>query len=268
MKMIRGMIKVYMRRVDISAMVASAFMCFVLFAAPSANAAVYFMNDGGDKVSELGVADAGQNKGKVVVVGADGKEVTLGVGGSGGSCGVLCTILTAKIENGKAVIGTAVPDIEFADPKARLKILFANTLNASAFEMVMATPELATASVGKMLGIVGAEGANAKIGLVDTKDQRVDVLITEMAQAKADIAALKLQLAEVSAALAVEVKEATSCRSETIPVLVEKVVGSGDWVVTPIVITVPPKPARAPKVPMPLPSGMPPMWQSPPLIQV
>jgi hypothetical protein len=220
----------------------------LFFVTPSANAAVYFMTDNGNKVGELGVADEGQNKGNVVVVGPDGREVKLGVGG--GSCGILCTILSAKIENGKALITAVTPDIEMGDSKARIKRIFVDTLNANVYELAMATPELATASVGKMLGIVSADGLNAKIGLVGTKDQRVDVLITDMNQVKADIARLKAQLAEVQVALLTEVKEVGSCRSETIPVPVLKVVGAGDWEVAPVAPI--PTPIMPPRVPKPL----------------
>lgn len=197
---------------------------------PVAHAAVYFMGNNGQQIGTIDVPDAGQNKGKIVVLGPDGKEATLG---GSGSCGVLCSILTADVKDGKAIIGVAVPGVTVADPKARLELLFAGTVNAGNFVMAMQTPELATASVGKVLGIVSADGTDAKIGLLDTKDDRTTVLVADMAQAKADIANLKAQLAQVQAALAAETKSANACRSETIPVMVIKAVGSGDWVVTP-----------------------------------
>lgn len=226
----------------------------------TAYAAINFMTDAGQQIGTLDVSDTAQNKGKVVVVGADGKEVTLG----GGSCGTLCAVLTAKIENGKAFLAPAVPDVEFGSGALRFKTIFSEAINAKDYELVMATPELATAAVGKMVGIVSANGANAKIGLVDTKDQRVDVLITEMNQAKMDIAFLKSQLALVQKELAMKVKEeVNSCRSESIPVLIDKAVGSGDWVVTPVIA--PPRPPKMPRIPM---QGMPPVMQTPPLIQV
>lgn len=226
---------------------------------PVAHAQIFFMSGSGEKRGEVSVSDSGQNSGKVVVVGADGKEIVLG---GGGSCGTLCAILTAKIENGKAFLAPAVPDVEFGATALRFKTIFSETINAKDYELVMATPELATAAVGKMVGIVSASGENAKIGLVDTKDQRVDVLITEMNQAKTDIAFLKAQLALVQKELAMKVKEeVNSCRSESIPVLIDKVVGSGDWVVTPLIIA----PPKMPRIPMP---GIPPIMQTPPLIQV
>ena len=196
----------------------------------TAHAAINFMTDAGDIVSTLDVSDTGQNKGKVVVVGADGKEISLS--GGGGSCGVLCAVLTAKIENGKAFLAPAVPDVELGSGVLRFKTIFSETINAKEYELVMANPELATAAVGKMLGIVSADGVNAKIGLVDTKDARTDVLVADMAQAKNDIAALKAQLAQVQAALAVQVKDVASCKSVTTRVPIIKTTGSGDWVVT------------------------------------
>lgn len=210
-----------------------------------AHAAVYFMTDSGAKVSELGVADAGQNKGKIVVVGADGKEITLG---GVGSCGTLCAILTAKIENGKAFLAPAVPDVDMGNAAARLKVLFAETFNAREYQIAMGTPELATASVGKMLGVVSAAGTNAVIGLVDTKDERTDVLVTDMEQAKRDIAALKAELAQMKVLLAAKTKETSACRSEVIPVPVTKAVGSGDWVVAPL----PPAPPVLKAAPLPV----------------
>lgn len=188
---------------------------------PPVYAAVYFMNDGGQKVSELSVADEGQNKGKVVVVGADGQEVTLGVGG-GGSCGILCTLLTAKIENGKAIIGAAVPDIEVADPNARLKIIFADILNAKLFQLAMATPELATASVGMMLGIVSADGVNANIGLVP-KDWHIDdFFIVRINKLESEIAKLQEE----------RKKREFECTTKTVQIPLERIFGPDPWVVT------------------------------------
>lgn len=190
-----------------------------------AHAQIFFMSPTGDQEAKIDASDK-----KVTVVGPDGKEISLG---GGGSCGTLCAVLTAKIENGKAFFAPAVPGVDMGLATAPFKAVFAETFNAKEYEMVMATPELATAAVGKMVGIVSADGANAKIGLVDTKDQRVDVLIAEMNQAKTDIANLKAELALVRKELAMKVKEETACRSENIPVIIEKAVGSGDWVVTP-----------------------------------
>lgn len=218
----------------------------------TAYAAINFMTDAGVTISTLDISDTAQNKGKVVVIGADGKEITLG---GGGSCGTLCAILTAKIENGKAFLAPAVPDVEFGSGALRFKTIFSETINAKDYELLMATPELATASVGKMLSIVSADGVSAKIGLVDTKDQRVDVLITEMNQAKMDIASLKAQLALVQKELAMKVKEEAICRSENIPVVIDKAVGAGDWVVSPF-------------IPPPVKRLMPPVMPMMPLIQV
>ncbi len=230
------------------------------FIVPVAYAGVYFMNgEGGDVVGSLGVADAGGNKGKIVVVGPDGKEKTLD--GGGGSCGTLCAILTAKIENGKAFLVPAVPEVELGSAPLRFKTIFSETIDAKDFKIVMATPELATAAVGQIFGAVSADGLNIKLGLMKTKDERVEVLITEMNQAKTDIANLKAQLALVQKELAMKVKEeVNSCRSESISVLIDKAVGSGDWVVTPLIMR-----PKSPRIPMP---GMPPVMQTPPLIQV
>lgn len=223
----------------------------------NAHAAVYFMGSDGATRGVLNVADDGANKGKVVVD-VNGKETLLG---GGGSCGMLCTVLTAKIEDGKAQVLPIVPDVYVGGSTTRFKAVFSETFNAKEYELVMATPELATAAVGKMVGIISANGSNAKIGLVDTKDERVDVLITEMNQAKMDIAFLKSQLALVQKELAMKVKEeVNSCRSESIPVLIDKAVGSGDWVVTPVIA-----PPKMPRIPM---QGMLPIMQPPPLIQV
>ena len=214
-------------------------LCSVIFSGvPVAYAAVHFMGADGSTISTLNVADDGQNKGKIVVD-ANGKETPLG---GGGSCGTLCSLLTVDVKDGKAVIGAGVPDIIVGDAKARLKVIFTDTLNASAMQLQMATPELATASVGKMLGIVSANGINAVIGLTDTKDQRTDVLVSDVNKAKSDIESLKAQLAAVQAALAVQTKDSKACRSETIPVGVDKAVGSGDWVVTPQMIIPSPMP--------------------------
>ncbi len=241
--------------------IVAGFLCVAGFgfSATPAYAGINFMTDSGQQIGTLDVSDTAQNKGKVVVTGADGKEVTLG---GGGSCGTLCAILTAKIENGKAFLAPAVPDVELGSSALRFKTIFTEMINAKEYELLMSTPELATAAVGKMVGIVSANGANAKIGLVDTKDERVDVLITEMNQAKMDIVFLKAQLAIVQKELSMKVKEEVdSCRSESIPVQVDKVVGSGDWIVTPLIIA----PPKMPRIPMP---GMPPVMQIPPLIQV
>lgn len=192
------------------------------------HAAVHFMGMDGSSRGTLDVADDGANKGKVVVD-VNGKETLLGSGG--GSCGILCAVLTAKIENGKAQILPIVPDVYVGDAATRFKTVFSETINAKEYELAMATPELATAAVGKMLGIVSADGATAKIGLTDTKDARTDVLVADMAQAKNDIATLKAQLAKVQAALEVQVKDAGSCRSVTTVVPILKTIVTGDWVV-------------------------------------
>gem|GEM_PF-4444835 len=189
---------------------------------PPVYAAVYFMNDGGQQVSELGVADKGQNKGRVVVVGADGQEVTLGVGGS---CGLLCTILTAKVENGKAVIGVAVPDVQVADPNARLKIIFADILNAKLFQLAMATPEEAIRSVGMMLGIVSADGVNANIGLV-ARDRHIDIdnsFKVRISELESGIKELKEKLKE----------REFECTTKTVQIPLERIFGADPWVVTP-----------------------------------
>ena len=191
---------------------------------PAAYAGVYFMTDSGEQRGSLDVSDAGLNKGKVVVVGTDGKEIVLG----GGSCGTLCALLTAKIEDGKAQIVPAVPDIDLGTPASRLKTIFAGTINANTLMFPMTNPEFATAAVGKMLGIVSTDGANAIVGVVDTKDERTDVLVTDMAQAKKDIEDLKAQLASVQVALAMKVKETLACRSDVIPAVITKAIGSGD----------------------------------------
>lgn len=193
------------------------------------HAAVHFMGMDGSSRGTLDVADDGANKGKVVVD-VNGKETLLGSGG--GSC-ILCEVLTAKIEieNGTAQILPRVPDVYVGDAATRFKKVFSEKFNAGEYELVVATPELATAAVGKMLGIVSADGATAKIGLTDTKDARTDVLVADMAQAKNDIATLKAQLAKVQAALEVQVKDAGSCRSVTTVVPILKTIVTGDWVV-------------------------------------
>lgn len=211
----------------------------------TAHAQVYFMGADGSARGTLNIADDGANKGRVVVD-VNGKETLLG---GGGNCGILCTVLTAKIEDGKARIVPLVPDVYVGDSAMRFKAIFAETFNAKEYELVLATPELATAAVGKMIGITGASGVNAKIGLVNTKDERVDVLITEMNQAKTDIAFLKTQLALVKKELAMKVKETLSCRSESIPVIIEEVVGSGDWVVSPVTVSPRSLPAPMPEIP-------------------
>ncbi len=220
------------------------FFIVSLFFAPSAYAQIFFMSPAGDQEAKIDASDK-----KVTVVGPDGKEISLG---GGGSCGTLCAVLTAKLENGKAFFAPAVPGVDMGIATAPFKTVFAETFNAKEYQFLMATPELATAAVGKMIGVVSADGVNAKIGFVPTKDERVEVLITEMSQVKADIAALKTQLALVQKELAMKVEETTSCRSEVIPVVIDKVVGAGDWVVP--AIAVPPVKRLTPsiKVPMPI----------------
>ncbi len=195
---------------------------------------VHFMNDAGEAIGTLDVPDGGENKGKVVV-NVNGKETVLG---GGGSCGTLCAVLTAKVENGKASLVPAVPDVDLGSAATRLKAIFAETANLNGLSFAMAGGDFADAAVGKALGIVSVEGGVAKVGLVDAagKDDRVDPLVTDMAQAKNDIAMLKAQLAQVQAALAVKAEKDNACRSESIPVPVTKAVGSGDWTVTPLTV--------------------------------
>ena len=84
---------------------------------PVARAGVYFMTDAGEQRGALGVSDDGKNKGTVVIIGADGKEVMLG---GGGSCGTLCAVLTVKIkDNGEAFLAPAVPNVSIGDALMR-----------------------------------------------------------------------------------------------------------------------------------------------------
>ena len=176
---------------------------------PVARAAVYFMTDAGEKRGTLDISDAGQNKGTVVVIGADGKEVTLG---GGGSCGMLCAVLTIK--DGA---------------------VFGETINAKTYAISMANPELATESVGKTLGIVSTDGVNAIIGLADSKDARTDALITDMAGVLNDIAILKAQLAAMqSQVVAKKEVNANICTSLVIAGIFKeaRIVGDtakGEW---------------------------------------
>jgi hypothetical protein len=191
---------------------------------------IYMMQDNGTQVS-LGFSEEGINKDKFVLRGSDGKEVVLTGGSGGGSCGLLCSVLTARVVDGRAQLAPAVPDVDLGIATNRLRTVFADTVNVSAITFPMETRELATASVGKTLGVISADGVSARIGLVDSMDARTDVLVADMARAKNDIAMLKAQLASVQAALAMKVKEVGVCRSESIPVLITKTVGSGDWVI-------------------------------------
>lgn len=196
---------------------------------PAAHAAVYFMNGSGQSIGALDVSSGGANAGKIVVK-SNGKEIVLG---GGGSCGALCALLTASVDDGNALIVPAVPDIDFGSSGARLKNFFVSTMNVNELGFSMAG-EFGSAVVGKVLGIVSVDGGVAKVGLLDAagKDDRVDTLVTDMEQAKIDIANLKLQLAAVQTALDMKIKEEVgSCRSEMVPTAVVKAVGSGDWVV-------------------------------------
>ena len=200
------------------------------------------MQDDGTQVS-LGFSEDGANKDKFVLRGPDGKEMILaGTGASGGTgggtCGLLCSVLTVKVIDGVAQVIPMVPDVYVGASVNRLKAVFTDTINVKTIAFPMATSELATASVGKSLGVIGTDGVNAIVGLVNSPDGRTDSLVTDMAQAKQDIAFLKAELLAVKKELAMKENKQNACRSELIPVTVIKTVGSGDWIVSPPVLKI------------------------------